>query len=45
VSGLGPAYAAVAPTERIPRILELLAKEKGTVLRVGLRRTRPGGVA
>ncbi len=45
VSGLGPAYAAVAPTERIPRILELLAKEEGTVLRAGLRRTRSGGVA
>ena len=45
VSGLGPAYAAVAPSERIPRILEVLAKEEGTVLRVGLRRARTGGVA
>ncbi len=45
VSGLGPSYAAVAPSERLPRILEVLAKEEGTVLRVGLRRVRPGGSA
>lgn len=38
VSGLGPAFAAIAPVDRIPDVLEVLRQENGEVRKVRLLR-------
>lgn len=40
VSGLGPAFVAVAPWERLPRLLDLLARRPGERLRVPISPSR-----